>query len=252
MQDLGKITIDVTETPGEGGIAAAGGGDRTGGGFSIAAVLSQTGTAISGALLPAIGVVKAAFGFLAGAVRKAIDGLVQMHRFIMDFAEDIREFSPAIQLAEMQNEIEMVRTKMSLAAGTGAAVGQQILQAGRIERSILQIRGFVAGIGAVFLAPITKAVADLLEWLQKFLPKIIDAIASILDGIGNFLAQVLPGSGFARMLGISDVTLRNAGQAFFQMAADIRAIKNNTSPMQNYTQLNQPFIDDLRLMGAKI
>lgn len=251
MQDLGRITIDVNETPGDGGIAAAGGGDRTGG-FSMGSTLSQAGTAIAGAIVPALAVAKAAFGMLVGAVKKAIDGLVAMHRFIMDFAADIREFSPAIQLAEMQNEIESVRTKMGLAAGTGAAIGAQIQQAGRIERSILQIRGFIAGIGAVFLAPITKAVADLIEWLQKFLPRIIDAIAAILDGIGNFIGTVLPGSGLARMLGISDTALRNVAQSFFQMAADLRAIKNNTSPMQNYTALNQPFIDDLRLMGAKI
>lgn len=189
---------------------------------------------------------------LVGAVRKAIDGLVAMHRFIMDFADDIREFSPAIQLADMQNEIEAVRTKMGLAAGTGAAIGSQILQAGRIERSILQIRGFVAGIGAVFLAPITKMIADLLEWLQKFLPRVIEAIAAILDGIGNFIGTILPGSGVAKLLGVSDVTLRNVAQTFYQMAADIRSIKQNTSPMQNYTALNQPFIDDLRLMGARI
>lgn len=251
MQDLGKITIDVTESPGEGGIAAAGGGDRTGG-FSMGAVLGQTGSAIAGAIMPALAVAKEAFGMLVGAVRKAIDGLVAMHRFIMDFADDIREFSPAIQLADMQNEIEAVRTKMGLAAGTGAAIGSQILQAGRIERSILQIRGFVAGIGAVFLAPITKMIADLLEWLQKFLPRVIEAIAAILDGIGNFIGTILPGSGVAKLLGVSDVTLRNVAQTFYQMAADIRSIKQNTSPMQNYTALNQPFIDDLRLMGARI
>jgi hypothetical protein len=81
------------------------------------------------------------------------------------------------QLAEMQNQIAMVNTRFRMGMQYGGAIGAQMLEVGRIERAFVEIRSAFAGIGAIFLRPITKYVADVLDNLKEYLPKITEAMA---------------------------------------------------------------------------
>jgi hypothetical protein len=40
-------------------------------------------------------------------------------------------------------------------------------------------------------------------------------------------------------------------KTFYQIGQDLRAIKRNTDPKIDYGALNEPFFQDLRLMGVK-
>jgi hypothetical protein len=282
MQDLGKITIDVREIEGTGGQAAAGGGEnllstgqiarglpgmigqimKNGLNFSktsdmVTEALGSAGTKMGGTLIrvgAALGVAAVGIAAAIVAVKAVVNALVKLHEFVMRFAEDIRQFSPSIQLADMQNEIASTLMKFRMGLVVGPAIGAQLQQAGRIERAIFQIRGYAAGIGAAFLEPMTRMLADVLDNLVAYLPKIVEMLAGSLRVIG----EVLMKSGQA-MFGFASPMATGIGAGLFALGATALKISNtlneiarNTKASADYSGLNQPFLDDLRLMGARI
>ena len=280
MQDLGKITIDINEGGGSSAGGAASGGGSSGAG-AVKSILGQgmnkaldsAGKAVDGAIGMvgkalagigiAIGVAAAAFGVLVSAVKMVADALLSLHKFIMEMAGEIREYSPGIQMAEMGNEITMMLTKFRLGSQYGGSIGSQIKEAGRVDRATLEIKTVLASMGSVFLRPITKLLADILESIVRSLPKIINVMAAL----ANYMAEA---SKYATYAGASREAARKfvpaGGLDLFDWAMpespivklwrdierELRSLNRKTPDPNNYRALNAPFLADLALMGAKV
>ena len=256
MQDLGKITIDINEGGGSsagGAPSGMGGGDGGGGGINIQAMMSAAASALSFVA----GVVKKAFDEVAKAARYIYDSLMRLHSFIMGFADDIREYSPAIQLADLGNEMAMMAKKMRMSAVTSPFIAAQMVQSGRVERAMFEIRGFTASLGAIFLEPITKAVADILENLVVRLPEIIEAIYEAAKTTGMMtmkLGEAMVGS--YSLLGVGGMgigaVLIQLGAMAINISKNVKKLADRADAEMSLGELNKPFLNDLRLMGARI
>jgi hypothetical protein len=284
MQDLGKITVDVVTGMGGGGSGVGGeeeAADKLGfgeilkslpgmfssmksNGFDFSTTLAEMDDALenSGSRFGSM-LIKATAGLamatvVVGAITKAfkmaVDAVMQLHQFIMGVASDLREFSPAIQIADMTNEIAMTMEKLRLGGIAGPAIAAQIQQAGRIERSLLTIKSFAAGVGAAFLAPMTEIFANILDNLVAYLPKILEALITTVQKTGSFMQQAgvgiaASGTGYSG-IGIGMILL--GGMMRNQIVPTLKQIARNTQPQYDFTAANEPFVNDLRLMGARI
>lgn len=275
MQDLGRIEIDITASAGEPGSTSAtggggaGGGDEGGGGGGVKGIAARIALAMRGVVAAIVkfgAVLSAIGGVIAGVVGKVVDGLKRLHAITMEVHNDLRDYSPAIQIAEMMNEIAMMQTKFRLAGSAGAGLAGMAAEQGRIDRAMLELKTTVAGFGAAILTPILRLIARTLELLNAYIPRIQEMLANILTYIGElvrslgtmFSAAGSSCSGLNRMFpGIFPVIagsgqfLQVLGDKIVTMADDVRAINRNTSPTSTI-DINQPFLDDLRLMGANI
>lgn len=281
MQDLGKITVDVVTGEGGGGSGVAEDAEKKlglgemlkglpglfsdvkGNGLNLAksmdlldGILEESGSKFGSFLTKAtfaLGLAAFAASEAVKAFKAIYDSLMKLHQFIMAAADDLREFSPAIQLADMTNEIAMTMQKFRLGMVVGPAIANQVAQAGRIERSLSQIRSFAAGVGAAFLAPITENVAKILEQLVAYLPKLVEILSSVTQGIAemfNKLGSSLLFSGISPMFGGSLMMISTTLQT--KVVPALNQIARNTQQPIDFTAVNQPFLNDLRLMGAKI
>jgi hypothetical protein len=284
MQDLGKITVDVVTGMGGGGSGVGGeeeAADKLGlgeilkalpgmfssmksNGFDFSATLAEMDDALedSGSRFGSM-LIKATAGLamatvVVGAITKAfkmaIDAVMRLHQFIMGVASDLREFSPAIQIADMTNEIAMTMEKLRLGGIAGPAIAAQIQQAGRIERSLLTIKSFAAGVGAAFLAPMTEALAKILEAIVGFLPKILEALPNAVKATADLMQRggaglLSSGLGYG---GIGMGMIMLGGVLKTQVVPTLQQIARNTQPQYDFTAANEPFVNDLRLMGARI
>jgi hypothetical protein len=284
MQDLGKITVDVVTGMGGGGSGVGGeeeAADKLGlgeilkalpgmfssmkaNGFDFSATLAEMDDALedSGSRFGSM-LIKATAGLamatvVVGAITKAfkmaIDAVMRLHQFIMGVASDLREFSPAIQIADMTNEIAMTMEKLRLGGIAGPAIAAQIQQAGRIERSLLTIKSFAAGVGAAFLAPMTEALAKILEAIVGFLPKILEALPNAVKATADLMQRggaglLSSGLGYG---GIGMGMIMLGGVLKTQVVPTLQQIARNTQPQYDFTTANEPFVNDLRLMGARI
>jgi hypothetical protein len=284
MQDLGKITVDVVTGMGGGGSGVGGeeeAADKLGlgeilkalpgmfssmkaNGFDFSATLAEMDDALedSGSRFGSM-LIKASAGLamatvVVGAITKAfkmaIDAVMRLHQFIMGVASDLREFSPAIQIADMTNEIAMTMEKLRLGGIAGPAIAAQIQQAGRIERSLLTIKSFAAGVGAAFLAPMTEALAKILEAIVGFLPKILEALPNAVKATADLMQRggaglLSSGLGYG---GIGMGMIMLGGVLKTQVVPTLQQIARNTQPQYDFTAANEPFVNDLRLMGARI
>jgi hypothetical protein len=193
-------------------------------------------------------------GAITKAFKMAIDAVMRLHQFIMGVASDLREFSPAIQIADMTNEIAMTMEKLRLGGIAGPAIAAQIQQAGRIERSLLTIKSFAAGVGAAFLAPMTEALAKILEAIVGFLPKILEALPNAVKATADLMQRggaglLSSGLGYG---GIGMGMIMLGGVLKTQVVPTLQQIARNTQPQYDFTTANEPFVNDLRLMGARI
>lgn len=281
MQDLGKITVDVVTGEGGGGSGAPEDAEKKLGlgemlkglpglfsavkanGLNLAksmdlldGILEDSGSKFGSFLTKAtfaLGLTAFAASAAVKAFKAIYDSVMKLHQFIMSAADDLREFSPAIQLADMTNEIAMTMQKFRLGMVVGPAIANQVAQAGRIERSLSQIRSFAAGVGAAFLAPITENVAKILEQLVAYLPKLVEILSSVTQGIAemfNKLGSSLLFSGISPMFGGSLMMISTTLQT--KVVPALNQIARNTQQPIDFTAVNQPFLNDLRLMGAKI
>lgn len=281
MQDLGKITVDVVTGEGGGGSGAPEDAEKKlglgemlkglpglfsavkGNGLNLAksmdlldGILEDSGSKFGSFLTKAtfaLGLTAFAASAAVKAFKAIYDSVMKLHQFIMAAADDLREFSPAIQLADMTNEIAMTMQKFRLGMVVGPAIANQVAQAGRIERSLAQIRSFAAGVGAAFLAPITENVAKILEQIVAYLPKLVEILSSVTQGIAemfNKLGSSLLFSGISPMFGGSLMMISTTLQT--KVVPALNQIAKNTQQPIDFTAQNQPFLNDLRLMGAKI
>ena len=284
MQDLGKITVDVVTGMGGGGSGVGSeeeAADKLGlgeilkalpgmfssmkaNGFDFSATLAEMDDALedSGSRFGSM-LIKATAGLamatvVVGAITKAfkmaIDAVMRLHQFIMGVASDLREFSPAIQIADMTNEIAMTMEKLRLGGIAGPAIAAQIQQAGRIERSLLTIKSFAAGVGAAFLAPMTEALTKILEAIVGFLPKILEALPNAVKATADLMQRggaglLSSGLGYG---GIGMGMIMLGGVLKTQVVPTLQQIARNTQPQYDFTAANEPFVNDLRLMGARI
>lgn len=284
MQDLGKITVDVVTGMGGGGSGVGGeeeAADKLGlgeilkalpgmfssmksNGFDFSTTLAEMDDALenSGSRFGSM-LIKATAGLamatvVVGAITKAfkmaIDAVMRLHQFIMGVASDLREFSPAIQIADMTNEIAMTMEKLRMGAIAGPAIAAQIQQSGRIERSLLTIKSFAAGVGAAFLAPMTEIFANILDNLVAYLPKILEALIKTVNKTGSLMQQAgvgiaASGTGYSG-IGVGMILL--GGIMKTQIVPTLQQIARNTQPQYDFTAANEPFVNDLRLMGARI
>jgi len=185
MQDLGRIVIDINEQGGGQTEGISGVGDMDGGGGGMAEAAEDIGAMASAASFAstAFTAVAGVFAVMTKVVGEVGKALLALNRFVLEVASDLRDYSPGIQLAEMQNQIAMVNTRFRMGMQYGGAIGAQMLEVGRIERAFVEIRSAFAGIGAIFLRPITKYVADVLDNLKEYLPKITEAMAKAAEAL---------------------------------------------------------------------
>ena len=284
MQDLGKITVDVLTGMGGGGSGVGSeeeAADKLGlgeilkalpgmfssmkaNGFDFSTTLAEmddaledSGSRFGSMLIKAtagLAMATVVVGAITKAIKMAIDAVMRLHQFIMGVASDLREFSPAIQIADMTNEIAMTMEKLRLGGIAGPAIAAQIQQAGRIERSLLTIKSFAAGVGAAFLAPMTEALAKILEAIVGFLPKILEALPNAVKATADLMQRggaglLSSGLGYG---GIGMGMIMLGGVLKTQVVPTLQQIARNTQPQYDFTAANEPFVNDLRLMGARI
>ena len=240
MQDLGKITIDINEGGGSSAGGAAGGmaGGMSGSLPKLSSVSAMIGPII-GALASAA---KVAAGLAIKAAKQIYEAFMQLRQFVLAFVDDIREYSPAVQLADLGNEMAMMGEKMR-AANMGGALAANVVSA----EGEVRIKSVLATAGAAIVGPIMRQLARALQYLETWLPKILDTIGKILEWLGSAIqtaSKLLPPNpgGFFKELGSS----------IEKIGKDIREINLNTKPNVNFSELNKPFLDDLRLMGARV
>jgi hypothetical protein len=242
MQDLGKITIDINEGGGSSAGGAAGGiGKSMSGGLSVAALASEM---VSGIITAIYSALKIAVVQIIKAAKMIYDAFMQLRQFVLEFVDDIREYSPAVQLADLGNEMAMMGEKMRAANMGGALAARVVSAEGEIERSLFRFRSVFATAGAAIVGPILQQVAKVLQYLETWLPKVIDIIGRLIElyGIGLQMIPTFMGGDFFKNLGVS----------IEQIGKDIREINLNTKPEIDFSELNKPFLDDLRLMGARV
>lgn len=270
MQDLGRIVIDINEKGSAKAEGISGVGQMAGAesGSEAAAAASEE----IGALASAAGFASTAFTAVAGVftvltkvVTEVGKALIALNRFVLEVANDLRDYSPGIQLAEMQNQIAMVNTRFRMGMQYGGAIGAQMLEVGRIERSFVELRSGLAAVGAIFLKPITRYLADMLDYAKTFLPTIASGLAAILDAARAVLEarQNSIDSTAAAMSYIwngqqgYDISMATnerspAAQLLKDIARSLRNIDRKQPDQKiDYGALNQPFLADLKLMGMK-
>lgn len=218
--------------------------------------MALSGTTVGTALLgvaATVGIAAVSIGALIAGTVAAAKALTALHRFVMDFASDIRDYSPAVQMAEFGNEIQGVLTRFRLGAVLGGSVAGQIQQAGRIERSLLEIRGYASAVGAQFLEPITKAVADLLDTVVAHIPRITELLASVVEGVGAMLSSIGSFLTTSSLFGnpMIGILMSVLGLKLQEISKNIAGIEKNTRPIGDFSNLNQPFTDDILLMTGK-
>ena len=269
MQDLGRIVIDINEKGGDLTEGISGIGDMDGAEGGMAEAAEDIGAMASAASFAstAFTAVAGVFTVLTKVVGEVGKALLALNRFVLEVASDLRDYSPGIQLAEMQNQIAMVNTRFRMGMQYGGAIGAQMLEVGRIDRAFVEIRSAFAGMGAIFLRPITKYVADVLDNLKDYLPKITEAMAKAAEAVA-VMVQLSSYGGTSSVLARMAVGITHGAQgqrlfdemqpgggiaaAFREMARDLRALNRKTpDPKIDYGALNQPFLADLKLMGMK-
>jgi hypothetical protein len=241
MQDLGKITIDINE----GGGSSAGG--ASGGMSSSLPKLSSVSEMIGPVISALASAAKVVAGLAIKAAKQIYEAFMKLRQFVLAFVDDIREYSPAVQLADLGNEMAMIGEKMRAANMGGKLAANVVSAEGEVERSMFRIKSVLATAGAAIVGPIMRQLARALQYLETWLPKILDTIGKILEWLGSAIqtaSKLLPPNpgGFFKELGSS----------IEKIGKDIREINLNTKPNVNFSELNKPFLDDLRLMGARV
>lgn len=249
MQDLGRIVIDINESgggkvEGESGIAKEIASDAAESAAADGAVEAAAGMSALGAVAEALSTAFAAIGVVVGVTIKAIGKMAEamkwMHAQVMSFANDIEEFSPQIQLAELDNDLRMMATKFRMGSLVGSQIGGYMREVGALERTLIEIKGLMAGVFASALRPILHGINRLVEWVESYLPAMLEAIGKLFMAMGS-----PTGSGMFRELYEFGKEVRDIGR-------NARDIKRNTDPKIDFSDLNKGFLNDLRLMGAKI
>lgn len=269
MEDLGRIIIDVNAA-GEGGggggggsLAALRGGAGTVGGI-IAGNLSQAG--IRGAMgLPAVGgmvaemlsVVKktglvglaitTVLGGLVIQIQAVVTGFKVLARMADNLADAIADMDPSVLVARAQNEILMFQERLQASARFGGVMGGYETAGGRLDRAMFRLSASLGGIAAAVLTPLLNIAAYLADVIEKkAIPVIVDTAKKILLAIAQVFMDL------ANMYGESPKMF----WGFLAMSTSLSSMANSLGTLANnsnqQTASNQPFIDDLRLMGARI
>jgi hypothetical protein len=251
MQDLGKITIDINE----------GGGSSAGGAASSDKIQLEDfmpsksdfavgmGASLFGPVATAIAIaLKKVTEYLIAAAIKIYEAFMKLREWVLKFADDIRQYSPELMLADLNNELQMMITKMGAAQMGGRLTAGVVAQEGRVERSLFRMQAYLSTVSAAVVGPIMKAVANILEYLESWIPKIIDAIGAMIEALGltiQAMSNILPA-------GYGGSFFKSLGKEIEKIGNDVRQVKMNTAPAVNFGDINKPFINDLRLMGATI
>ena len=265
MQDLGRILIDINEKGGGGaegisGLASGAGAAEDAVAAEEAAAESAAGLAAS---LAAVGAAMAvAFNAIVAGAKMVYAGLSKMHELMMSVASDLRQYSPGIQLADMQNQLKMFGVKMRAGMAYGGFIGGAMLEGGRIERTLMELKFAFGAVSAVILKPILKFAADILDNLKTYLPRILEVLATIMESLGQLFIQTgqmmekLALNGMFGPIGFSmlplGLGLQAIGTTVVEMSKDVRKVARHTEPKIDFNKMNAPFFADLRLMGVKI
>lgn len=268
MQDLGRILIDINEKGGGGaegisGLASGAGAAGDAVAAEEAAAASAAGLASS---LAAVGAgLAVAFSAIVTGAKMVYAGLSKMHELMMSVASDLRQYSPGIQLAEMQNQLKMFGVKMRAGMAYGGIIGGAMLEQGRIDRTLTEMKFALGAVSAAILKPILRGVANILDQIKLWLPRLIQLVAmtaeflstaedkrqSLVESMASEMSYVWNGAqGY-------DISIRTAERSPFarilrEIARDARSIARHTEPKIDFNKMNAPFFADLRLMGVKI
>lgn len=286
MQDLGTIHIDIEGGEGSpipagrsggGGTAAFGGAlsnlksipstvvDITKGGAAISEVSATIAVSMemaSGLLSKSTIAIAATGAVVVGAFAAVAVGayafgkaMMKLNEFVMSFAQEIIETSPAMRVAQAEAQTQMLMTRLRVGGMVGGAISRQYAEASRVERAVFEIKGYAAGIGAAFLKPLTAMVASILEYIIANIDKVIDFLVLITEMISSAL------KGMASILSVLPAMLGGQGMGyalnlvalgFDGVIKELTAIKRNTQKSVDFVEANQMFINDLRLMGTRI
>jgi hypothetical protein len=158
--------------------------------------------------------------------------------------ETLAEMSPAIMVTRMRNELMMFTSRMRMAGETGAILAAREDALGRIDRSMFRLGSVVGIMGAKFLTPIYNLLADILETVERNLDvgkMVVQFVSSVFQVIGRTF-MVIGNLGLGTFYGVIAAILT-------QIASALGIVARNTTPEY---QGNEPFIQDLRLMGVPI
>jgi flagellar biosynthesis protein FliQ len=251
MQDLGKITIDINE-----GGGSSGGGAASSDKIQLEDFMPSKsdfavgmGASLFGPVATAVAIaLKKVTEYLIAAAIKIYEAFMKLREWVLKFADDIRQYSPELMLADLNNELQMMITKMGAAQMGGRLTAGVVAQEGRVERSLFRMQAYLSTVSAAVVGPIMKAVANILEYLESWIPKIIDAIGAMIEALGltiQAMSDILPA-------GYGGNFFKSLGKEIEKIGNDVRQVKMNTAPAVNFGDINKPFINDLRLMGATI
>lgn len=270
MEDLGRIVIDVN---------ASGGGGGGGGGGSFAAMREGAGTiggVIAGNLsqagirstmgLPMVGgmvselmsitaktgLVGLAITTILGALTIQIKAIVStfkvLDRAATNLSRSLADMDPNILVAQAQNEIRMFNERMRASAQYGGVMGGYETAGGRLDRAMFRLSSALGAMSAGVLTPLLNIAAFVAEVIEKqAIPAIKEATQKILLGLSQmFIGLANAVEPYSPKMFWSFVAV---SASLSSMANSFNTVAKNSNQM---AMTNQPFLDDLRLMGAKV
>lgn len=197
-----------------------------------------------------------AFASVAGlALGVMVAGIKKAAQAIAAFTEKVGEYSGRISAAKAMADVERETAKLRAPKGLAGIAGAEFERAmGGLEASFTRFQAAITPILTTFVIPAMRAlelVVDTLSWIFEMVNKWFGTITLIL---GTVIAAI----GVALMATLNPVglvvgaALAGIGAGVIYMGQKLSQIDKNTRPKDDFTDANAPFLNDLRLMGARI
>jgi uncharacterized protein YukE len=191
-------------------------------------------------------------GIALGAM---VAGLKMAVRAVAAFTEKVGEYSGRISAARAKADVEREMAKIRAPRGLAGVAGAEFESAmGGLEAAFTRLQAAFAPLLSTFAIPALRAlemVVDALAWIGELVNKWFGTITAILGAviaaIGIALIATLNPIGIAVGLALTGI-----GAGVVYMGQKLSQIDKNTRPKDDFTDANAPFLNDLRLMGAKI
>ena len=270
MEDLGRIVIDVNATGGGGGgggggsFAALGRGAATAGGI-VAGNLSQQGIrSLMG--LPAIGgmaselmsvatktgiagmAVSTILGVLTIGIRGVATTFKVLDRAASNLSRSLADMDPSILVAQAQNEILMFNERMRASARFGGVMGDYETASGRLDRAMFRLSSAFSAMSAGVLTQLLNIATLAVDVIEKqAIPAIKAAAQKILLGMSEV---------FINLANAVEPYSPKMFWSFVALSASLSSMANSFNTVAKNSNIqaltNEPFLSDLRLMGAKV
>lgn len=236
-------------------------------------LMPRMGAAVSKAFMPggaAFGVAAAAakvilpvgiaLAVVGSAAYVAVKGLMMVRDTMRGLTDELRDISPQVALGEAQAQLIRLKSQLEANAAVGGLLGKQVNVQARLDAAIMKFK--VTTVEA--LGPLVNmAMEGMVRIVESFVAgmrEILDAIGGpggLMASIGTFIKSVYS-SPIVKALALFNPALSAVagpmvmlGESLERIGRDVSQIKRNTQ-QELAGEANEPFLQDLRIMGVPI